>query len=231
MDLTAEFAQPARAMDRVFGTHTMQGPILATGILLYVAEGLPELMVKDQRTWRRWLGRNHARTDGVWLVLAKKSTTEPTSLTYDQALAEALCYGWIDGQLRTRDNGTYRQRFTPRRQRSGWSKRNVQLVEKLIAEKRMTPAGLAAVERAKGDGSWERAYAGAASIEVPEDLASALAANRKAAAKFKRLSSQNRYAILYRVQTAKRAETRARRIAEFVAMLARGEAIYPERNT
>lgn len=167
----------------------------------------------------------------MWLVLAKKNTTEPTSLTYDQALAEALCHGWIDGQLRTRDDGTYRQRFTPRRRRSNWSKRNVQLVERLVAEKRMTPAGLAAVERAKRDGSWERAYAGGAGSEVPEDLRSALAANRKAAATFERLSGRNRYAILYRLQTAKRAETRERRIAEFVAMLARGEAIHPQRDS
>ena len=179
--------------------------------------------------WRRWLGKHHAELDGVWLVLAKKGTTTPTTLNYDQALEEALCHGWIDGQVRRRDDATYRQRFTPRRKRSPWSKRNVGIAERLQAEGQMHPAGVAEIERAKADGRWEAAYAGPASIEVPPDLAAALAAEPEARAMFDRLNSQNRYAILYRVTTAKRADTRARRIAEYVAMLARGETVYPQK--
>jgi uncharacterized protein YdeI (YjbR/CyaY-like superfamily) len=187
-----------------------------------------ELVVRDVRAWRAWLRKHHAEPDGVWLVLAKKGTREPTSLTYDEALEEALCHGWIDGQVRRRDDDTYRQRFTPRRARSPWSKRNVGIAERLVAEGRMQPAGAAEVERAKADGRWEAAYAGPATIEVPDDLAAALAAEPKAPALFDVLTSQNRYAVLYRVTTAKRADTRSRRIAEFVAMLARGETPYPQ---
>jgi uncharacterized protein YdeI (YjbR/CyaY-like superfamily) len=188
----------------------------------------PELIVRDAAAWREWLGENHPDPDGVWLVLAKKGTEKPTSLTYDQALEEALCHGWIDGQARRRDEATYRQRFTPRRKRSAWSKRNTGIAERLRAEGRMHPAGHAEVERAKADGRWEAAYAGPASIEVPPDLTEALAAEPKAQAIFETLNSQNRYAILYRVATAKRADTRARRIREFVAMLARGETVHPQ---
>ena len=188
----------------------------------------PELIVRDAAAWREWLGENHADPAGVWLVLAKKGTEKPTSLTYDQALEEALCHGWIDGQARRRDEATYRQRFTPRRKRSAWSRRNTGIAERLRAEGRMHPAGHAEVERAKADGRWEAAYAGPATIEVPTDLTEALAAEPKAQALFETLNSQNRYAILYRIATAKRADTRARRIGEFVAMLARGETVYPQ---
>ena len=187
-----------------------------------------ELIVRDARAWRAWLTKHHADPDGVWLVLAKKGTEKPTNLTYDQALLEALCHGWIDGQVRRRDEGTYRQRFTPRRQRSSWSKRNTEIAERLLAEGRMHPAGVAEVERAKADGRWDAAYAGPASIEVPADLAAALAAEPKAQAMFAGLSGQNRYAILYRIETAKRPDTRARRINELVAMLARGETVHPQ---
>ena len=189
----------------------------------------PELVVRNAGAWRKWLAKHHADVDGVWLVLAKKGTKTPTSLTYDEALDEALCHGWIDGQVRRRDETTYKQRFTPRRKRSPWSKRNVGIAERLAAEGRMHPAGLAEVERAKGDGRWEAAYAGPASIEVPPDLAAALAAEPKAQALFENLTKQNRYAILYRVTTAKRPDTRTRRIEEFVAMLARGETPYPQK--
>jgi uncharacterized protein YdeI (YjbR/CyaY-like superfamily) len=188
----------------------------------------PELIVRDAAAWREWLGENHADPTGVWLVLAKKGTEKPTSLTYDQALEEALCHGWIDGQARRRDEATYRQRFTPRRKRSAWSRRNTGIAERLRAEGRMHPAGHAEVARAKADGRWEAAYAGPATIEVPPDLTEALAAEPKALALFETLNSQNRYAILYRIATAKRADTRARRIGEFVAMLARGETVYPQ---
>jgi uncharacterized protein YdeI (YjbR/CyaY-like superfamily) len=194
-----------------------------------MAERQPLLTVLDAAAWRAWLGEHHARATGVWLSLAKKGVEEPTSLTYDQALEEALCHGWIDGQVRRHDERTYRQRFTPRRARSSWSRRNVGLVERLEGEGRMRPAGIAAVEQAKRDGRWEMAYAGQAAIEVPADLAEALSAAPAAQAMFEILTSQNRYAVLLRIDGAKRPETRARRIERFVAMLARGETVYPQR--
>lgn len=192
---------------------------------------LPELLVSDACAWREWLGECSHESPGIWLVLAKRGTSEPTSLTYEQALEEALCHGWIDGQVGRRDEATYRQRFTPRRRRSVWSQRNATIAERLLAEGRMHAAGFEEVERAKADGRWQTAYAGSASIEVPPDLIQELTAKPKAQAMFERLSRQNRYAILYRIATAKRADTRARRIQQFVTMLARGETIYPQRRT
>jgi uncharacterized protein YdeI (YjbR/CyaY-like superfamily) len=189
---------------------------------------LPELIVADASGWRRWLADHHQDSAGVVLVLAKKGTDQPTSLTYDQALDEALCHGWIDGQVRRRDEATYRQRFTPRKRKSAWSRRNVGLAEQLIANGCMHPAGLAAIEQAKTDGRWAAAYAGPATIEVPADLVEALEANARARSMFDRLSSQNRYAILYRLDRAKRPDTRSRRIVEYVDMLARGETIHPQ---
>ncbi|MEU4511254.1 YdeI/OmpD-associated family protein [Nonomuraea wenchangensis] len=194
-----------------------------------MSDELPELTVTDAEAWREWLGRNHDSSEGVWLVLAKQNTTRPTSLTYDQALDEALCHGWIDGRVRRRDEITFCRRFTPRGRRSTWSARNVSIVTRLTSEGRMHPAGTAEVERAKADGRWDAAYAGQAGIEVPADLAAALAANPQAQAMFDILTSQNRYAVVYRVTTAKRAETRARRITQFVDMLARGETIHPQK--
>ena len=190
---------------------------------------LPELCVPDAAAWRAWLAEHHAQPDGVWLVLAKKGTSQPTSLGYDQALDEALCFGWIDGQVRGGDQGVYRQRWTPRRARSPWSRRNVDHVERLATQGRMHPAGLAQVDAAKADGRWEAAYAGPGSIEVPDDLAAALAAEPRALAMFDLLTSQNRYAVLLRLSQAKRPETRARRLERFVAMLARGETVYPQK--
>lgn len=189
------------------------------------------LTVPHPAAWRRWLGEHHDDAGGVWLVLAKKGTAEPTTLTYDEALEEALAHGWIDGQIRRGDAGTYRQRFTPRRPRSVWSKRNVAIAERLLTEGRMHPAGVAEVERAKADGRWETAYAGPASAEVPDDLAAALDAEPAAREMFAILSSQNRYSVLHRIETAKRADTRQRRIEQFVAMLARGETIYPQKRS
>jgi uncharacterized protein YdeI (YjbR/CyaY-like superfamily) len=194
-----------------------------------MAAELPELTVVDAPAWRRWLSDHHAGSPGVWLVLAKKGTREPTSLTYDDALEEALCHGWIDGQLRRGDEATYRQRFTPRRPRSPWSQRNVGIAERLIELGRMHPAGLAQVEQARSDGRWAAAYAGAAARTVPDDLAAALAADPAAQAMFEALTSQNRYAVVYRVQSARQPQTRARRIETFVAMLSRGETLYPQR--
>lgn len=192
---------------------------------------VPTLTVADADAWHAWLDAHHAGSSGVWLVLAKKGTIDPTSLTYDQALDEALCHGWIDGQRRSGDASTFVQRFTPRRPRSAWSKRNVGLVERLAKEGRMRPAGRLEVERARADGRWQAAYAGQRAIGMPADLAAGLAAEPKAQAMFEILTSQNRYAILYRIEGAKRAETRARRIEQFVAMLARGESIYPQRRS
>jgi uncharacterized protein YdeI (YjbR/CyaY-like superfamily) len=194
-----------------------------------VSNELPELIVADRSAWREWLAGHHETSGGVWLVLAKKSITDPTSLTYDLALDEALTQGWIDGQTGRRDERTYRTRFTPRRARSQWSARNVGLVSRLITEGRMQPAGLSQVDQAKADGRWEAAYAGQAGMTVPADLEAALAASPEAGAMFEILTSQNRYAVLYRIGNAKRPETRTRRIEQFVDMLARGETIYPQK--
>ncbi len=189
---------------------------------------LPELLLPHAAAWRRWLRAHCDSSPGVWLVLAKKGTTDPTTLTYDQALEEALCHGWIDGQLTRRDDSTYRQRFTPRQRRSAWSQTNVKRASQLLAEGRMHPFGVLQVEQAKADGRWDVAYAGSAEIDVPDDVERALAKNPAARAMFGRLTRQNRYAILYRVTTAKRPETRARRIATFVEMLSRGETLHPQ---
>jgi uncharacterized protein YdeI (YjbR/CyaY-like superfamily) len=189
---------------------------------------LPELLVADAAEWRTWLSSNHSKSQGVRLVLAKKGTTHPTTLSYDDALDEAICFGWIDGQLGRRDGATLRRRFTPRSARSPWSQRNVAIAERLSAAGRMDRSGEDEVRRAKADGRWNSAYAGQATVEVPEDLEKALAANPRARAMFSKLTSANRYAILYRIGSAKKIETRARRIQTFVEMLARGETIHPQ---
>jgi uncharacterized protein YdeI (YjbR/CyaY-like superfamily) len=194
-----------------------------------MASEIPPLVVANVAAWRKWLDKQHAASTGVWLLLAKQGTAKPTRLTYDEALEEALRYGWIDGQTRRADDTTYFRRFTPRRARSTWSKRNVGIAERLIGEGRMHAAGLAEVERAQADGRWDAAYAGSKHIEVPADFAAALRANRKAQAMFDKLNRQNRFAFLYRIGEAKRADTRARRISQFVEMLARGETIHPQK--
>lgn len=172
------------------------------------------LCVADVAAWRAWLDEHEESSDGVWLVLAKKGTTEPTSLTYDQALDEALCSGWIDGQKRSNDERTFVERFTPRRARSIWSARNVEHVARLESEGRMRPAGIAQVAAAQADGRWERAYPGSASIEVPAELAAALAAEPKVRERFESLTRAERYSILHPLVTAVRPETRARRLAK-----------------
>jgi uncharacterized protein YdeI (YjbR/CyaY-like superfamily) len=189
---------------------------------------LPELLVADAAEWRTWLRSNQSKSQGVWLVLAKKGTTHPTTLSYDEALDEAICFGWIDGQLGRRDSATFRRRFTPRNARSPWSQRNVAIAERLSASGRMHRSGEDEVRRAKADGRWSTAYAGQAGAEVPEDLANALAANPRARAMFLKLTGADRYSILYRIGSAKKIETRARRIEKFVDMLARGETIHPQ---
>lgn len=193
-----------------------------------MAPELPELLLPDADAWRAWLAENHATSRGVWLVQHKKGGAV-TSLTYEQALDHALCFGWVDGQIGRRDEGSYVTRFTPRGPKSKWSKLNVANVERLEAAGLMTEAGRAVVESAKADGRWEMAYAGQATAEVPEDLAGAIAANPEAQAMFEALTSVNRYAIIYRLGTVKKPETRARKIAEYVDMLARHETIYPQK--
>ncbi|MGO8960755.1 MAG: YdeI/OmpD-associated family protein [Streptosporangiaceae bacterium] len=179
-------------------------------------------------TWQDWLEAEHARSAGVWLKLARRDAPEP-SVSYADALDVALCFGWIDAQTRGLDNQYWLKRFTPRRPRSKWSKINTDKATELIAAGRMRPAGLAEVERAKADGRWAAAYAGQRTIEVPADLAQALAANPAAADFFITISSINRYAILYRLSTVKRQETRVRKITQFVQMLADHKTIHPER--
>jgi len=211
----------SRATDTMVALHRAHGDTVH-------AVDLPELLVGDADEWRRWLGDHHADSPGVWLVMAKKGTVEPTTISYDEALAEAICFGWIDGQLGRRDADTYRRRFTPRRARSPWSQRNAAIAERLIATGRMHRSGEVEVRRAKEDGRWEDAYAGQASIEMPEDLAIALSADPRAEEMFETLTSANRYAILYRIGSAKKSETRSQRIIQFVEMLARGETLHPQ---
>lgn len=188
---------------------------------------LEELLVKDAAGWRAWLQAHHAQSPGVWLVLHKKGGSV-TELDYDAALDEALCFGWVDGQLRRRDEESYCQRMTRRGPRSPWSARNVGHIQRLEAAGKMAAAGRAAVERAKADGRWEAAYSGAAEAEVPEDLAAAIAAVPRAQAMFEILTSVNRYALIYRTNAVKQAATRERKIAGFVEMLARHETPYPQ---
>jgi uncharacterized protein YdeI (YjbR/CyaY-like superfamily) len=188
-------------------------------------QGLPVIAFATPAKWEEWLQEHHETSKGLWLKIAKKGSGTVTA-NYAEALDVALCYGWIDGQKGALDETYFLQRFTPRGPRSKWSKINVDKVAALTAAKKMRPAGLAEVEKAKADGRWEAAYEGQRTITVPEDLQKELDANPKAAAFFKTLSSVNRYAILYRIQDAKKPETRARRIEEFLGMLERGETVH-----
>jgi uncharacterized protein YdeI (YjbR/CyaY-like superfamily) len=175
--------------------------------------------------WEAWLEAHHATSDGIWMKIAKKGTGIPT-VAYPEVLDTALCFGWIDGQRKALDDRYFLQRFTPRRARSRWSQVNRDKVAALTKAGRMRPAGVAEVERAKADGRWDAAYASVRTMEVPADLQRELDARPQAAAFFATLSSQNRYSILYRLHDAKRSETRARRLEQFVAMLEAGETIY-----
>jgi uncharacterized protein YdeI (YjbR/CyaY-like superfamily) len=177
--------------------------------------------------WEAWLDGQHAASDGLWLKIAKKDHDVPT-VSYPEALEVALCFGWIDGQKRGLDHTHWLQRFTPRRPRSKWSRINTDKAQALIDAGRMRPAGLREVELAKTDGRWDAAYAGQRTIAVPPDLAEALAGNDAAQAFFATLSGANRYAFLYRINDAKRPETRARRITTYVAMLADGKTFHPQ---
>ncbi len=190
------------------------------------ADDAPATAFPTAGAWRDWLADHHNAADGLWLKLAKKDAPEPT-LTYAEALDVALCFGWIDAQTRGLDDSYWLKRFTPRKPGSRWSKINTQKAEALIASGRMQPAGLAEVDSARADGRWDAAYAGPRTIEVPDDLAAALAANPAASAFFATLNSINRYGILYRIGTVKRPETRARKIAQYVQMLAEHRMLHP----
>lgn len=189
-------------------------------------DGKPIRLFRDQAGFHAWLEKHHSSSTGVWLRMAKKASGLK-SVTYDEALEVALCYGWIDGQGRREDDDYTLQKFTPRTKRSIWSKRNRERVQALIESGLMRPAGLAEIERAREDGRWDAAYDSPSTMEVPEDLRAALKKSRNAQRFFEGLNSQNRYAILFRIQTARKAETRARRIEQFVQMLEKGEKLYP----
>jgi uncharacterized protein YdeI (YjbR/CyaY-like superfamily) len=197
-------------------------PLKSTGN----SSDLSIFLFKNQKEWEKWLGKNHSNAAGVWLQLGKKSA-DLTTVSYAEALEVALCYGWIDGQKKSYDEASWLQKFTPRGAKSIWSKINREKATALIESGKMQPAGFKAIEAAKADGRWDAAYDSHSTAAVPDDLQAALNKNRKAKDFFATLNSQNRYAILFRIQTAKRAETRARRIKQFVEMLARNEKLYP----
>jgi uncharacterized protein YdeI (YjbR/CyaY-like superfamily) len=186
------------------------------------AKELPLLPFASASLWEQWLAEYHAQLDGVWIKVAKKASGV-ASVTHDEALDVALCYGWIDGQRKTYDSQFFLQKFTPRRPKSLWSKRNVAKVAKLTAAGKMQPAGLAEVEAAKRDGRWEAAYDSPKNMVVPEDFLKALEENKQALAFYKTLSKSSIYTIAWRLQTAKKPETRRRRFDALLVMLERGE--------
>jgi uncharacterized protein YdeI (YjbR/CyaY-like superfamily) len=190
-----------------------------------MADGLPILLFAAAADFEAWLEENHATPDGVWLKIAKKGAAEP-SVTYGEAVELGLCFGWIDSQKRGLDEQHYLQRFTPRRPRGRWSKINCEKAEGLIAAGRIRPAGMAEVEAARADGRWEAAYEGQRTAGVPDDLQRELDANAAAREFFEALDSANRYAVIYRLNDARKPETRERRLRKFVAMLERGEKIH-----
>ena len=187
---------------------------------------LPVMTFESTDAWDTWLAAHHTDSPGLWLKIAKKGAAGRT-VSYSDALDVALCHGWIDGQKGRHDDDYWLQRFTPRKPGGNWSKINTELAAALIASGRMRPAGLREVERARADGRWEQAYESQSRVTVPEDLARALAANERARAFFATLDSANRYAILYRIGTAKKPETRAKRIDTFVTMLSEHKKIHP----
>jgi len=187
---------------------------------------LPTLTFASQSKWADWLAKQHDKSAGIWLKIAKKDSGIP-SVTIVEALDTALCYGWIDGQRQPFDEKYYLQKYTPRRPKSIWSKINVEKVKRLIASGQMQPAGLKAIEAAKADGRWEKAYDGQKTMTVPEDFQAALNKSKKAKTFFETLNSVNRYAILFRIHNVKKEETRTRKIKQFIEMLEKNEKIYP----
>ena len=190
-----------------------------------VPAAITPTLFKSARAFEAWLKKHHASSDGLWLQIAKKGADAP-SVTYPEAVEIALCWGWIDGQKKGLDDQHFLQRFTPRRARSIWSKINVDRVAALVEAGRMQPAGQAQIDAAKADGRWGQAYDSARTATVPDDLQAALDANPKAKTFFATINASNRYAVLWRVQTAVKPETRAKRIAQLVEMLARGEVVH-----
>ncbi len=187
---------------------------------------LPRMSFAAGEDWERWLEENHLDSDGLWVVIAKKGSTVE-SVRYPEVLDTAICFGWIDGRREALDEWRFLQLFTPRRPRSRWSRINRHKAEALIAAGRMRPAGHEEVQRARADGRWESAYEGQASAAIPEDLQRELDRHPAAATFFAGLSAQNRYAFIYRLNDAKRPETRARKLERFVAMLEAGESFHP----
>jgi uncharacterized protein YdeI (YjbR/CyaY-like superfamily) len=190
------------------------------------ANAEPPLLLEDQETWFFWLHNNHATSSGVWLRIAKKSANA-RSVSYLQAVDAALCFGWIDGQKKSDDESYWLQRFTPRSEKSIWSKINREKAIRLIELGQMNAAGLREVERAKRDGRWDGAYDSPSGATIPADFQTVLKKIPRAKAFFATLDSRNRYAVLFRIQTAKKAETRAKRIKQFAKMLSQREKIYP----
>jgi uncharacterized protein YdeI (YjbR/CyaY-like superfamily) len=195
------------------------------GSTLKAAKDLPVKRFASRRAWEAWLEDHHDSTPGLWLEFARKDSGLP-SVSHAEALEVALCYGWIDGQAASVDGQRFRQRFTPRRARSKWSQINCASVERLHAEGRLMPAGVREMEAAKRDGRWEAAYASPRTMTVPDDLRAQLEAHPRAWRFFEQLDSRNRYAILYRLQDAKKADTRQRRLEKFVRMLEAGETLH-----
>jgi uncharacterized protein YdeI (YjbR/CyaY-like superfamily) len=187
---------------------------------------LPVMLFEHQKDWEAWLDQNHAASSGLWLRLAKKASGL-NSVSYAEAVEVALCYGWIDGQTKSYDESSWLQKFTPRGAKSIWSKINREKAQKLIESGQMKPAGLKAIEAAKQDGRWEAAYDSPSRAIVPSDFQAELDKNAQAKAFFATLNSTNRYAILHRIQTAKKAETRTKRIEQFIRMLEKHEKLYP----
>lgn len=186
----------------------------------------PVLLFANQKAWAAWLAKNHAGSAGVWLRIAKKGGGVK-SVSYAEALETALCYGWIDGQKQIYDDSTWLQKFTPRGAKSIWSKINREKAEQLLASGKMKAAGRKAIERAKQDGRWDKAYESQRTASIPADLQAELDKHPRAAEFFATLNSVNRYAILFRIHTAKKAETRAQRIEKFIQMLEKHEKIHP----
>lgn len=186
----------------------------------------PTVAFDSPRAWEAWVAKHHASSEGVWLRIYKKASGK-ASVTYAEALDSALCYGWIDSHKRPKDARSWLQRFGPRRARSGWSSINTRNAERLIEAGRMKPAGLREVEAARKDGRWQGAYDSPSAAVIPEDFRKELSGNRKAQAFFEGLSKANTYAIAYRLQTAKKPETREKRMRSILAMLARGESFHP----
>ncbi len=188
-------------------------------------DGRDMLHFESQSDLETWLEANHDSSDGIWLMLAKKGSSR-SSVSYDEAVELGLCFGWIDGQARKLDDDFWLQRFTPRRKRSIWSQINRDKATELIRQGRIRPAGLAAIEAAKADGRWDRAYASSKNLTIPDDLRAQLDAHPDARAHFESLSATNRFAIVYRIESARRPETRTRRIEKYLQMLLNGEKLY-----